>query len=354
MIELRNEEQRKKYIQRLWAELFGEEPKKLADEFIDAGMMNYVYRVESGSRIIYLKQALERAKKAEKIGADLAGIPKERIQYEGKYIEVVSRGLPSGIELPRILRYDGENNILALSDVRGDGVLLEKSLLDGNFGERAAYNLGRFLGHSHNETLGKNVVIRGTEEEDLQNWHVFLNMRTKGILQKGMFPDDVRRAIEGIYDAARRSHTLYVVINMDCCPKNIYERPDGSIGLVDFELASGVGDPAYDLGFLVGHYFLMGVIKKDRTEDAIKAIKQVLRGYNEEMARLKDDNFDTRLIKYAGATMIYRITGSSPAPYIKPEAMPLIKEAGFHLITNRFERSTDGALEFLSKYATKR
>ena len=31
---------------------------------------------------------------------------------------------------------------------------------------------------------------------------------------------------------------------------------DGKIGVIDFELASMIGDPAYDLGFFIGHYLI--------------------------------------------------------------------------------------------------
>ena len=45
----------------------------------------------------------------------------------------------------------------------------------------------------------------------------------------------------------------------------------------------------------MGHYLLMGVIKKDKIEDAIKAMKQVLKGYDEEMQDLKDKEHDKRV-----------------------------------------------------------
>ena len=77
-------------------------------------------------------------------------------------------------------------------------------------------------------------------------------------------------------------------------------------------------------------------------------MKQVLKGYDEEMRDLKDSEHDKRVIKYAGAVMVYRITGSSPAPYIKPEVIPLIKETAFPIITNKFD-NFDSVFGFLRK-----
>ena len=198
MIELRNDSQRAEYIKNLLEELF---PGTAAftDKFIDVGAMNYVYSVETNYGIIYLKQALDDAKNKSKIGKDLAGIPKQRIGYEDKYIETISRFMPKQIELPKILKYDKENNILIISDVKKGGILLEESLLNGNFNVKTAYNLGKFLGLSHKHTIGRKITIRGSEENDKENWEIFLKMRTTGILQKEKFSDDVVKNVNGVY-----------------------------------------------------------------------------------------------------------------------------------------------------------
>ncbi|MBI2654881.1 hypothetical protein HYX06_00455 [Candidatus Woesearchaeota archaeon] len=335
MIELRNDRQRSEYIKNLLKEFF---PGTAAftDKFIDVGAMNYVYEAEAGGHVIYLKQALDDAKNKEKIGKDLAGIPKNRIGYEDKYIETISKFLPKEIELPKILKYDKENNILIISDVKKGGTLLEESLLNGNFNAKTAYNLGKFLGLSHKNTIGRNITIRGSEENDVDNWEIFLKMRTTGILQKEKFSDDVVKNVNDVYEDVKYNYINNVVINMDCCPKNVFERKNGSIGLVDFELASGIGDPAYDLGFLIGHYLIMLAIRTDKVEEAISSIQSILKGYREEMNFLNDKNDNERLVKYSGMIMIYRVAGSSPAPYIKADKMPLIKEIGIQLITRNF------------------
>ena len=349
MIELRNEEQRKKYIPRIWLKIFREDPEEFRDEFVDAGVLNYLYQVTSKNKTIFLKQALGKTKHWRVIGKDLASISMDRLKCEGRYIDIVKKFLPKGVEVPNILNYDEENNILALSDVKKDGILLETSMLNGNFNELTAYRLGEFLGVSNRNTMGKKIIIRGTPEDDLKNWHLFLNMRTRGILQREKFPDEVVSEIESLYNLAKGKYTKAVLVITDYCPKNVLERKDGKIGLVDFEQACGVGDLAFDLGFLMGHYLIIGVINKQKAESAIRAMKQILAGYNKEMAGLKDKYHDERLIKYAGAVMVYRITGSSKVGWIKSEDAPLIKEIGFHLITSSFKNGFDDVFTSLGK-----
>ncbi len=356
MIELRENKERREYIHKhipkLWRKHFGEEMTEFIDESVEGGILNYVYRVASNGKNIYLKQALEKVKHEKKIGKDLANIPLTRLKYESKYIGVIKPKMPPEIELPEVLEYDEENNVLILSDIKKDGVLLETSMLDGNFNENIAYLLGKFLGISHKSTISKKIVIRGSEEEDMKHWHIFLNMRTKGILERGHLPPEVEREIKSVYDIVKSKHTYPVVINMDCCPKNVFEREDGSIGLIDFELASGIGDPAYDLGFLIGHYLLIGIIKKDKIADAIKAMKEILKGYDDEMENLKDSKHNERVIKYSGMVLPYRIASSSPAPYIRGDIIhliPLIKKVGFSWITERFDNGFDDAFISLKK-----
>lgn len=349
MIELRNEAQRKSYIRKLCNKLFGVKLNTITDEYMGVGVLNYVYRVEAKGKIIYIKQALEEAKHKDRIGKDLAAIPKERIQYEEKYIEILRPMLPPQIELPQILGYDKDNNILVLADVKKGGILLEESLLNGNFNLHTAYFLGKFLGISHQKTIGKKIIVRSSEEEDIRNWYILLNMRTTGILEKTHFPSEVEKEIKELYELAKLKYTIPVLMNLDCVPKNVFERKDNSIGLYDFELACGVGDPAYDVGFLLGHYLIMGIIRNDKLINAINAIREILRGYDEEM-KSKDMHHNQRVIKYSGIIPLYRIASSSPAPYIKVhlDAVPILKEVAFAWITSDFSNIND-ALNFLKK-----
>ena len=176
--ELIDLEFRKKYISEKATTILGAEPQSI--EFIDVGALNYVFKVITEKGIIYFKQALDKAKRADKIGEDLAAIPKARIKYEKNVIEAVGK-TPSEIVLPHIYEYDEENNILIMSDVAQGGTLLENILLKNDFNKLTAENIGKFLGIAHKRTLSKNIVIRSSAEEDKHNWEVFLNMRTRGI-----------------------------------------------------------------------------------------------------------------------------------------------------------------------------
>lgn len=333
MKELRNRSTRNGYIRGKAREILGVELESI--DFVDVGVMNYVYRAVTPTETIFFKQALPRAKKADQIGGDLASISPERIRYEKNVISALQPIMPPEIVLPRIYQYDEENNILILGDVAARGILLEDALLQGDFNPTVAANVGRFLAISHKETYGKQTIVRGSAGGDKHNWEVVLNMRTKGI---GTGPSTKQHLIR-LYDEVLNNHTYDVLINMDCCPKNVFQRQDGSIGLIDFELSSGCGDPAYDVGFTLGHYFLFSIPKKV-PDQAVNCFNSILSSYIREFSDLDYSGFE-RIMKYAGAVLIYRVAGSSPVFYISNQRVEECKRKGSAIITNNTNSLTE-------------
>jgi len=300
-------------------------------EFMHEGVLNFVYKVKTSKGIIYFKQALKKAKNHDRIGSDLASVHHLRIKYEKNVIDKIKNILPKEIQLQEILHYDEENNILITRDVAGEsGELLQDVLLAGNFNEKTALNIGRFLGISHKNTYNGNNIIRDTLEEDRKNWELFLNMRTRGIAPKKI-RKDVADELSRLFNETLNNHTHDVLINIDLCPKNIFQREDGSIGVFDFELASGMGDPAYDVGFALGHYFLFSLLN-NVPETSVKAIKNIVNSYLDEIQSLKLKGIFGRMVKYAGAVLLYRVMGSSPANYIPQEKHQELIERGSELI----------------------
>src|SRR5439155_25436094 len=97
-------------------------------------------------------------------------------------------------------------------------------------------------------------------------------------------------------------------------PKSVLLGDDAAVVLLDFELGDAISDPAYDPGFLAGHYLLMGECRPDLREAAGKAGGAVALGYIDS-GPPTDAGWLRRLARYAAATMLYRLYRSTPAPY---------------------------------------
>ncbi|MFH1607950.1 MAG: aminoglycoside phosphotransferase family protein [archaeon] len=331
MRELRDPDFRERYFVNKCKDLLDAEVKET--EFIDIGLLNFVYRVGTDKGDVYFKQALEQVKYPEKVGNDLQSLPPQRIESEKNALLSLENIMPQEIRIPKVFSYDSLNNILITSDVKGDGgVLLQEALLKGDFKKDVAGNIGLFLGISHKHTYGKRNNIR-KKKEDRENWELMLNARTTGIKVKD---EKVLGELRRLYDSANTRHKYNVLINADCCPKNIFQRPNAGIGIVDFETASGIGDPAYDIGLATGHYLLFALLNGNNniTESAIESIAK---GYLDEITSLGLEGIERRMVKYAGATILYRIAGSSPAPFIPKEKIPELIKKGSGIVMGNYK-----------------
>ncbi len=342
MIELKDEKTREEYIERLCQEKLGVSPEKI--DFVNEGVMNYVFSVDTPKGRIYFKQALPTAKHADKIGADLRALPMERTECEFKVMKILEGIIPDYMKVPTVLNYDKENNILAMTDISEGGNLLQSRLLEGDFNPLVSSRLGEFLGIMHRETYGKSSRIR---KADRENWLLFLNMRSRGINCTGL-DEKVGEELKKLYISSLEDHTHSMMINMDICPKNLIQRKNSEVGILDMELSSGMGDPAYDIGFSLGHYFLFSKIA-GCPEESLEAIRNQSSSYLREIESIRREfgNLEERMLKYAGAVMIYRVAGSSPAGYIPREMVQDIKETGGRIVTSGTD-DVDKAIEILS------
>ena len=87
MIELRDESVRVRYILDKCGEIFGDKVVVGNTSFIDEGVMNFIYKVETSEGDLFFKQALIDVKNKGKVKQDLASIPHQRIKYEKNVID---------------------------------------------------------------------------------------------------------------------------------------------------------------------------------------------------------------------------------------------------------------------------
>jgi len=322
-------------------------------EYIDHGVMNWVLKVKTSRGAFFLKQALKEVKKHTEVGPELRAVSPQRIKYENNFIGRIKNLLPERVQIPHIYFYDEDHNILLMSDIAGKtGKLHEQALLDENFNPAAAARVGQFLARIHRRTHGRGHVIRQTRAADQKNWLRFLRMRTVDVNSKSI-ETEVLDALNRFYDTVLQNHTHEVLICIDCCPKNIIEKPDGRIGIFDFELATGVGDPAYDLGFLIGHYLIHALLAKD-PDRCLQAVENAVYAYNKEM---KDSQLNDQLLlrvpRYAGATMLYRVAGASRLNYIIENKRDEILRKGSKLILMQCKGDVDGIVMHVRESITK-
>lgn len=227
--------------------------------------------------------------------------------------------------------HDAENRVLWTEDTAPGAASLQDRLAAGDCDLQAAENLGRLLGAVHHAGIGETPPLWGTWEADAANWERFLRMRTTGVLARAELPPEAERAVHALSEAARRQARRGMVSHLDAAPKNALVQPDGRVALLDFELGAAVSDPAYDVGFLTGHYRLMGEALPALRDAARQAAAALTWAYRETGPAV-DSDWERRVDRYAGVTLLYRLYGSSPAPYLSPECWPQVRREGLRLL----------------------
>ncbi len=198
--------------------------------------INYVYRVETPARSLYLKVVPERPKRFQ------ARLPRERIFSEAEGLRRFRRLAGDVVLIPRVLFVDNQEMALAMSDV-GEGRQVLYSLLPEQFellGEQAEV-LGQALGTIHGGTRGAGTPWPAQEEAIIRKI-IFDELLGPGAQQ--VFPDR--------WDAVSlemQAHTQ-CLIHADLWSKNLLVRRGEPVAVVDFERVC-YGDPAFDLGTLI-------------------------------------------------------------------------------------------------------
>jgi tRNA A-37 threonylcarbamoyl transferase component Bud32 len=296
--------------------------------YLDAGVMNYVYRVTTPDETFYLKQALDRVKQHDRLGPDLAGVSPERIRVESRALSLLATELSEEFRdaVPAVVWHDEASNILWTQETAPGSTSLQQALEAGDCDVVAARTAGRILGAVHAARSGSVPCLWPTPEADRGNWLRFLAMRTTGVLPRAELTSGAETVVRELYQSAIECERVGVVSHLDAAPKNLLLSP-GQVVLLDFELGASISDPAYAPGFLAGHYLLMGENHPSMRHDAWRAASAVASGYL-ETAPAVDGAWAQRLARFAGLTMLYRLYGSSPAPYLNPARYQDIRVAG--------------------------
>ncbi|MGV3724190.1 MAG: hypothetical protein ACO1SX_25125, partial [Actinomycetota bacterium] len=98
--------------------------------YLDAGVMNYVFRVATPETTYYLKQALGRVKQHDRLGPDLAGVSPARIQVEARALSLLANELPEAHRraVPALVWHDETNNVLWTEELAGNARSLQQAL----------------------------------------------------------------------------------------------------------------------------------------------------------------------------------------------------------------------------------
>ncbi len=277
------------------------------------GNINWVRRVRvPGGPSIVIKHARSTLERFPEYAA-----PPERLRFEYAYGEVVRSLVEEEANvLPRVLHFDPEAFVLVLEDL-GDAPRLEEPLLAGDAPEAALERLGRFLGRVHAATRGRAEELAprfgNGEMQRLHGEHIFrLPFEPPGFpvspdvrveADRLLGREGVRNRIEALRE--RYYGSREALVHADVQPTNVLLTAAGP-KLLDAEI-SHVGDPAFDVGSLLGHLRIHRAIRPEATA-LERAERAFLWGYSEGGGTEGDAS---RAWGYAAVEMLRRTIGAA-------------------------------------------
>ncbi len=272
---------------------------------LGGGVSNVVLLVETGSKRLVVKQALERLKVKEEWLSD----PRRTLR-ECASIRQLAAHLPAGA-VPSILFEDQENCIYGMTAAAADAEDWKTQLLRGEIRPAVAANIGATLG-----AIMQTTSSGSAWQEQFGDQTVFDQLRLDPYYRfTATRHPDLKPQFDAIIASA--STRRYCLVHGDYSPKNFLVAGNAAMA-IDFEVVH-FGDPSFDAAFLLNHLRLKSFFRPQWAVEYAVAAAAFWQALQPAVAEL--DWFEPATIAHLGGLMLARIDGKSPAEYIAEDAL---------------------------------
>lgn len=269
---------------------------------VNPGTVDPVFRTRlQDGRCVIVKYAGDTVETGV-FGQALQRKPPRRILAERRALERLQTANADRIELPEVVHIDRTTRTLVLTDLGPGRRRLDGDLRSGHFSGAVAAAAGRFLAACH-APVAEARPLWGSHDADLAQWRRMLTLRTTDVAldpRASELASDLDR-LRCVSDQATRRGLFH----LDFRPQHILVGEHG-IGIVDFEQSSTVGDPASDLGTLLGHLALHG-LASGAGDSCQEALGAALAAYRQRAPRVWPD-LASRAVAFAGASIVEGVT----------------------------------------------
>jgi tRNA A-37 threonylcarbamoyl transferase component Bud32 len=235
--------------------------------------------------------------------------PRERTLTEGHALELATRVARDWS--PPLLDLDEDTLTLTMGHAPSGWQTWKELLLSNDPRPEVASRMGRLLAGWHGAAqTHPDAMAQFDQSEAFEKLRVAPYYRVAA----GRNPD-VRALVKDVCE--RMLATRSALVHGDFSPKNILVG-DGS-WLIDFEVAH-VGDPAFDVAFLVNHLALKSIHLPRMAHGFRLAADSFLLSYGANAAgSLAEVATSQHVFQQLGCLMLARVDGKSPAEYLDRE-----------------------------------
>ncbi|HSI15617.1 MAG TPA: aminoglycoside phosphotransferase family protein [Chthoniobacter sp.] len=276
------------------------------------GVSCEIYLVEDGAERFVVKRALAKLRVKADWFADV-----NRNRYEREFIRYVARFLPDAV--PALREGGATGNYFAMEYLGGDFRNWKQLLLDGHAKVEFARRAGELLAEIHRHSAGDAEAARNFDTTPN-----FFQLRIEPyLLATGAKHPVLRSLFEA--EAERLGSTRECLVHGDFSPKNILVTPERLV-LLDCEVA-WYGDPAFDLAFMLNHFFLKALLHAPRALGMRGMIDSFWSAYQ---GLWPTPELDARVSRLLLMLLLARVDGKSPVEYLDPCRQDFVRRFVLH------------------------
>jgi len=265
---------------------------------LTGGVSSEIYLIEDSAGRLVVKRALAKLKVQADWFADVG-----RNRHEWEFIAYVARFLPAAV--PALRHCSAADGYFVMEHLNGEFLNWKQLLLAGQGTAAQAVRAAELLAQIHRHSAGEAEAKRIFNSTG--NFH---QLRTEPyLLATGEKNPSLRPLF--VAEAARLEATRECLVHGDFSPKNILISRDRMV-ILDCEVA-WYGDPAFDLAFLLNHFFLKALLHAPRETEVRPMIEQFWPAYQ---AVHPSPELETRTARLLLMLLLARVDGKSPVEYL--------------------------------------
>jgi 5-methylthioribose kinase len=284
---------------------------------LSGGVSNVVLAVEGEGLRAVVKQALPRLRVADEWLAT-----QERALTEADALRLAADLTPGAV--PAVLDVDEGSYAIVIAAAPDGWVNWKDELLRGDVDPAVGERLGALLAAWHHGTSESSSAWRLAGTEAFEQLRVDPYHRTV-MRRRPELAEPVGEIVEQMLA------TRTCLVHGDFSPKNVLVGPDG-LWVLDFEVAH-VGDPAFDLGFMLNHLLLKSIHRPADAERYYGCARAFLTAYADGVPGELLPPLPY-LLAHVACLALARVDGKSPAEYLTVEERETARRVGEELLTS--------------------
>jgi len=284
-------------------------------EELGGGVSNVVLAVFWGDNRVVVKQALPRLRVEDEWLAK-----RERALNEARALQLADTITPGCV--PALLDVDGRLCTLTMTAAPSGWSTWKERLLTAVADATVARRLGEILAAWHSATFRRHDLPASFADPE-----VFDQLRVDPYYRTVARRRPELAEAVGAY-VRRMGDTRACIVHGDYSPKNVLVG-DG-LWVIDLEVAH-LGDPAFDLAFMLNHLLLKRLHLGEAGREIEGCVSAFWQGYGDAVRRELAPDLQY-VLGHVGCLMVARVDGKSPAEYLTPNDQEAARMLGSLLL----------------------